>query len=423
MAITDYELDSDVEAGGRPLTQILPAGFDPSAMGDDFDESDLPKLLGHTCFYTVGDFAVDRDWLIARMDSLGLPAWMVPNQMTEKRAFKQIHERLVDDRRDSNGVPKNVFPVEGHNGAIEVETRIPTNDAGNKMNNEIHLVAQEYTPSGDDDTEGKYDDTTIGVFLFDSETNSLLARPKVETGSELWPIWAGTHDSEWAAADDLSALTVKDVDIDTVTRFNGEWYGYRDGAKVLFNVMQNSHTGRDIQKMLYNFTHHWTRSVKLRGAGAVYFVPARHADTTEKVKVLVTEMGELFKDDGYGVQLQRVPVMDTEEQNYMVEQRARVAVEERIDSILDSFFDDLAEAQSEDVDDEELIGDLTDVVVDALEGVENIEDEYNTLLQAEISARSTVNDWLADQGVPENRAREAIEAAADRAFEEDPVAA
>lgn len=389
MAVTDYELDSDVEAGGRPLTQVLPAGFDPAEMGDELDEDDLPQLLGHTVFYTVGDFVVNRAWLKKKIRDLGLPSWMIPNPMTEKRAFKQINERLVDDRHDANGVPKNVFPTEGEGGAAEVETRIPTDDTGNKVNDEIHLVAQAYTPATDDDGEGEYDDYTLGVFRFNGETRDLMVRPKIGKSDELWSVWAD----------------------------------YRDDARDLFREMQNSHTGRDIQKMLYNFTHHWTKSVKLRDAGAVYFVPARHAETTRLMKILVTEMGELFKEDGHAVELQRVPVMDTEEQNYMVEQRARIAIEERIDSALDTFFDEMADAQTEDVDDEDLIGDLTGVLRDALEDVDDLENEYNTLLQAEISARSVVQEWLADQGTPENRARDAIETAAESVFEEEPVSA
>lgn len=418
--LSEYELDSDVTSpeGGEPLTAVLPDDMVPAEF-HNVPTDEMPRVLGHAMFYTIGEMRVHRGTLKDRMEAYDLPGWMVPNKVTPKRAFNRMADQLVDTTAD-----RNVYPVESYEKVqtVEVEARKPTNDA-------IHLVGKLYVPADStEDEDGRYKDRTLGVFRY--KDGALVPVPKLEAMDELWDVWEkykALACEEWVVTDDV------DVWKEVGKRPNEKKFDVKpDGVKVhetwedfvndddeddedegpfgLFEVMQRSHLGRDLQKMMQRFTTHWTKSVKLRDGGAVYFTPARHSETVEKMKLLISEMGELFKHRGQDAELNRIPVLNNEEMNYMVEQRAQLAVRDRVEDAMEEYFDALEDRE------DELVSEISGVLRDALEGVEDLEDEYNTLLQAEISARSVVEEWL--NSMPEGEEKEAAEEAVEEVFEE-----
>lgn len=348
--ITERELDSDVSVDGVE---------DNGGTGDLKAVVDADEALGYSVWYTIGGSfdGIPREWLLGRMEELDLPDWMAPNKVSQRSAWTRTRDFLVTPRNETGHVPS----PSKERREVRFEVRNPDETRG-----VFHVVWSAYMTvddlralGKDDVTEGEYRSDTLGVFRWDAEENEPRAHSPVDKDDPLYSYFEN---------------------------FASRYYD-------MCESMQESHTGRDIQKMLQRFTTHWTRTIKLRPGGAVYFVPATYEQKLDSLKTLVEELNR-YKDHGKEVQLARVPVVDSDDQRKLVEQQARRWVENRVESELDDAMSRLQESEDKVVDD------VIDAVEENLSGdeVESMTVQYNALLDTRLDVQDELESWL-DDGV------------------------
>lgn len=350
-SVRDFRLDeSDVEIEGHgPIRAV---------QGEDGEaEEEMENYLGFTTFYTIGEeFEVPREWLISRMEELGLPVWlpglgpdaknpkeyMAPPKVTPKRAFNRVRKYLITPENDEDEIGGRTITFEMKKASTEA----------------FHIMANAYFSADELDAEdGEWRQRTLGVCRYNKENASMLTVPKVEDGDPLF----------------------------------GAWEYFRDEAGEMFERMLESHIGKDIQKMMYKYTHYWTRSIKLRDGGAVYFVPRTHAASLDALKTLIDEINTEFKRRGKDASIRRIVTVGAKEEREMVEARAReYAHTEATDALSNAIglYEERLEA-----DEDTLVDELIDDLRDRLKDQMGFAEEYETLLDAEIAIEEIVDEW------------------------------
>lgn len=367
-SIKDYKIESDVSVDGATITAIV-----------DGEEQEDVDIIGHLISYTIGsDFVVPREWLKTRMEELGLTITapggaqelMIPPKVTPKRAFNRTRDRLIPEITTSH----TDFHGEGKR---EVNGRVTRFSAKKATNDEWHITAEAYFTAdelnqgadGEPYDDGEFRQTTLGVFRYNKENNAIITVPKVDEDDSLWPTW------------ELVA----------------------EEAMRMFKEMQDSHIGRDIQKMLNRFTHHWTDTIKVRDGGAVYFVPAGYDQEARALKTLIDEINQKHKHRGRDCELLRISVTDSEEERKQIEAKARKHLETQVEDALDMAFDALA-------DDDTVAADIAEDLEDRLEGLDAFAGDYNALLSAKLSAQEVLEDRLSElEGEKEELVQKALE--------------
>ena len=349
----DFRLDSDFDIDGDQLTAVVD-------MDDEDDGGEVPAI-GYTMIYTIGEMVIPRDWLMGRMEDLGLPVWcpgmegekeyMLPPKVTPKRAFTRTRKYLMDSVNDHQTIDGRL---------VEFETR-------KGDTNTFHLLANAFFEGeieGIDD-DGEWRQVTIGVCRYNREHGAMAVEAKVDENDPL----------------------------------HAPWLNFKDAALEMFMEMQESHIGKDIQKMMFKYVNHWTDSVKFREGGAVYFVPAKHEASLAALKTLVTDInegeneeGEKFKDTGNNCEIQRIPVVNNGEMRQAVEDRACAHVEDQVSSALPAAFESY-ENQLEN-NEEVLIDGIVEVLEEQLVETDDFATEYNALLDAELDVREAVEGWM-----------------------------
>jgi len=297
MKIGDYQIDGDVQADGQNLMGISGA-----------ENPEDVEVVGQAIWYTIGsDFVIatdedagetGREWLLRRMDELGLPEFMAPPKVSAKGAFTRTRDHLVTPRNDEQ-------EIDGQ--TIEFETKRADRDTW-------HLLANAYfTADQLGQEDGEWKQVTVGVFRYMDEHGAVATVPKIDRDDRMWDAW--------------------------------EYFAKRGVA--LHDEMQDSHIGRDVQKMMNRFTHDWTHTIKFRDGGAVYFVPAQYSKTLDALKTLIEEIDVRFKTHGRDCELQRIPVVNDDERREMVESRARDHLEARVQDALDAAMDSVRENNEE----------------------------------------------------------------------------
>lgn len=367
-SIKDYEVPSDVAVDGANITAVVGG-----------EESDDVEIVGHLISYTIGsDFTVprtadaqgfndewaDTDWgLKERMEELGLfiehageRRTMVPPKVTAKRAFNRTRDRIVREltlEHDTFHKEGAAFmTVQVGSDTVEKEMHFESKKA---TTDEWHVTAEAFFTAdeiGEDD--GEWRQTTVCIFRYDQENRGIQPYPKVEKDDGLWP------------ACELFA----------------------EYALQMFETMQQGHIGRDIQKMLNRFTGHWTKTIKVRDGGAVYFVPAGYDEQVRALKTLIDEIDRKFKTRGRDCELLRVSVTNSEEERKQIEERAQKHIRQQVETALDAAFETLME--DEDAVAEEIADDLED----RLDALDDFTGGYNALLSARLSAQDVVEDRL-----------------------------
>lgn len=348
-ALSDYRLEENVDAGDYTITV-------GSADGDE--EIDP---LGWTMSYTIGDFEVPREWLVQRMEELGLPEWSVPTVPTKKRAFDRTRKRLLNDENDETTVE-----YEGRELTVKFEVEMATRE-------EFHILAKTWFPAdvvGGED--GQFRTTTLGIVKYNA--GAPITTAKVPAQDPLYGAWERFETRVVANCEEAARVPEQYLPEDESTVGLYQWY-------------QNSHIGRDVQKMMYRYVNHWTDSVKLRDGGAVYFVPVKHTGSLEALKDLVSEMDEKWKFRGKDLELQRWSVVDREEERRQVQRRVEKHLREAVQSRLEDAFEALDDA-SEEVAEEAV------AVAEDLSDEDNLMTEYNALLDAELRIQDILEDWV-----------------------------
>lgn len=367
-SIKDYEIESDVSVNGASITAIV-----------DGEEQEEVDIIGHLISYTIGsDFVVPREWLKHRMAELGLTIsipggaqeLMLPPKVTPKRAFNRVRDRLIPEIAPSH-------PDFHRDGEREVNGRVTQFESKKATNDEWHVTAEAYFTAkelnsgaeGETYEDGEFRQTTLGVFRYQKEHDALVTVPKVDEDDSLWSTW------EIVAQEALR----------------------------MFHEMQESHIGRDIQKMLNRFTHHWTTSLKVRDGGAVYFVPSVYDAEVRALKTLIDEINEEYKDRGRDCELLRIAVTDSEEERKQIEEKARKHVEGQAEDALEIAFETLSE-------DDSVVEDIAEELQDRLEGLDEFAGDYNALLSAKLSAQEVLRERMSDlEGEKEELVQQVLE--------------
>jgi len=351
----DFRLDSDFDIDGDQLTAVVDMDD-----GEGGEGADVPAI-GYTMIYTIGEMVVPREWLMGRMEDLGLPVWcpgmegekeyMLPPKVTPKRAFTRTRKYLIDSANEHQQIGGR---------PVEFETR-------KGDTNTFHVLANAFFEGDIDgiDDDGEWRQVTIGVCRYNKEHGAMTVDAKVDDDDPL----------------------------------HSAWMNLKDAALEMFIEMQESHIGKDVQKMMFKYVNHWTDSVKFREGGAVYFVPAKHEASLLALKTLITDInngvtdeGEKFKDTGKNCEIQRIPVVNNGEMRQAVEDRARAHVENEVSSALPAAFESY-EDQLEN-NEEVLIDGIVEVLEEQLVETDDFATEYNALLDAELDVRDAVESWM-----------------------------
>lgn len=333
-SVSDYELQGDATVDGQELLSVVGA-----------DDAEDVEVVGQAIWYTIGsDFVVStgddaeetgREWLLRRMEELGLPTWMAPPEVTAKGAFTRTRDFLVTPQNDE-------LEIGGRN--VEFETKRATHDTW-------HILANTYFTAKElEQEDGEWRQATVGVVRYMKEHSSVATIPKIDRDDDMWDAW--------------------------------EYFASR--AVAMHDEMQDSHVGRDIQKLLHRFTHEWTHTVKFRDGGAVYFVPAQYEAELDAIKTLVEEIDGRFKDHGKDAELKRLPVVNDDERRAMVRERAEAWVEDRLDAALEAGLSEFGEEM------DELEDEVVEAAEEELEDSDDFASQYNSLLDLRLSVEDAI---------------------------------
>lgn len=337
-------LDSDIDLGTKKLSGIV---------GGDTEDA---EVLGYATIYTVGDAVIPRDWLLMRMDELGLPDYMAPPEPRPSSAYKRAARRLLDD----SGVESAESNLEDFTDRdVEIELDNPE-DADTYLRN---VELQEFIGSEESGTEGgEYLHHHIGFITYDRDAKS--------------PRYVSKVDSVDLEKSDLGQDTVENLWEIIVGRF-----------RFLNDQMATHNLGDDIlNHTLYKLTHSWTNTVvSLRDGGAVYFVPADLSDTVEALSDLLADINREYKEGGKRMALDTIPMVDDEQHREWIQQRVETMMEGAVDDLLDAAFE---EFEDEDSTAEEIVRSIMNSMGDTVETAE----QYNSLLQAEMSVEEILEE-------------------------------
>lgn len=288
------------------------------------DTDEIESVLGWMTIYTIGPvFTLDRKWLEERAAELGIPDHMLPSEVTPKRAFTRASQRLVKDTDVKNELPADV--------TAETERE-------------------------------------------DYSTFNLSIKDKRGEGD--WKI--------------IGTLNYEDGDVYSQATTDNpeyiEWFQmYSKEFAELYELMGRSHMGKDIRKMVREFCKKHSTSVKMRDAGAVYFVPAHYETHLMAFKELVEDINTHWKDMGFDCSIDTVEVIDSPGKREMVEQKVQKQLSETVEGIVTDALDKF--------DEEHAANEVVSELGKELASVENLAVEHNTLLNAEMSVRSALEEW------------------------------
>lgn len=335
MRVSEHELQGDADVDGQELLSVVGA-----------EDAEDVEVVGQAIWYTIGsDFVVStddsaeetgREWLLRRMDELDLPEWMAPPEVTPKGAFTRTRDFLVTPRNEDTEIGGRT---------VEFETKRATHDTW-------HILANTYFTADElNQDDGEWRQVTVGVVRYMKDHESVATIPKIDRDDAMWDAW--------------------------------EYFAAR--AVEMHETMQDSHIGRDIQKLLHRFTHEWTHTVKFRDGGAVYFVPAQYEAELDALKTLVEELGVEFKTHGKDAELKRLPVVNDDERRRMVRERAEAWLDERVDDAIEA---GLSEFETEM---DELSDDVIEAAKDELGESDEFADQYNALLDLRLSVEDVID--------------------------------
>lgn len=316
------------------------------------DETDR-ELLGWIVPFTIGnDFVVPRDWLESRASDLGLSPRLLPSDVSDKRAFTRAGNR-VDDRMVAS---------------MEKSKNVEINLEKVKYKRIFHVEVH------DRRDEERFDGELIGVIRFDTDRGEPDYQPRVDPNHEMYDTW--------------------------------EEYRYEFAEE--YDLMKNSNLGEDVRHMIVKFFRSRSQSVKFRAGGGVYFAPVASEAVVKSLDQLVTEIDREHKRSGFPCELDTIEVADSDEKKSMVEEKVRRELESQVSELVEDAIDELA---NEDVFVDELISDLES----ELDDVEGFANQYNALLDAEMTVREYLEEW---RETVSGEAEEMVEGVLEEAQEE-----
>ena len=291
-------------------------------------EEEVESVLGWIAVYTIGPkFTVDRSWLLEQAGDLGISENMMPSEVSPRRAYTRAAKRVADT---VGIVPEGVEASTTRADYSTFQLEITDRREDGEINSEII-------------GELKYDDG--GVY----------SKAKSSNGEYL----------------------------DYYQRYAQEF-------TELHEEMMESNTGKDIRAALRKFIQNDSTSVKMRSAGAVYFVPAHYDQMVSAWKELINRINSTWKDSGHASNVDLIEVIDSPAKRDMVERKVRNSLEQTVEGIVESALDEF--------DEEAAANEFVANLADDLSSAQNMAVEHNTLLNADISVRKSLESWKSRVG-------------------------
>lgn len=324
----------------------------------DRDPEDV-DLYGYQIIYTTGEFSIERDALLEKIEDVGIDPRRAPDKIKPHNAFTRMfkdHSSALYQKEDET----LSYAPTGEEIQIEREK---DGDRG-KYGQHIHIKIWE---NGDEESEGSWRDEELGIVKYDTETKGLEFVNRVDQSSDYWMLW-----------DKLM-----------------------EKAHEEHQRQQDLHHGKDINNMVYYLARVWTDAVKLRDA--CYFISAEH----DGIEQMIDGFRELYQwlnqnankpAQAQQTELHAIEIVDTDRQAEMVERK----VQEQMDAKVSGLFDQIPEDLSGDDTAEEMADELAEQV----EELEDFASAHRAALDAELTAKDIIQEKLEEL---EAQAQEHIE--------------
>jgi len=330
--VSDKQLDSGIDPEKEKLKNTI---------GDGRDADDI-GILGYGVMYTVGadwNCIVPRDWLLKRINDLGIPQWLAPSETAPHYAFDRAMKWMREDWLE----PYEVTAPRMDTGVQEphkVRVRLEEGDGSR-----IHHV---YADVFFDEEESKQDGGTwathhLGYLTYNKNSQYVRAS--------------------------------KDDDLDEDNHLFKIWEDVASGATGLFERMQTSHIAQDIRKMMYESTNKYSNNV-IKLKRSVYLFPAGMGDFVDKMSQLYAEINEEWKTTGEPVAVRTFEVLDTSDKQEWIEHQVQSTLEDNLSSVLDAAFDEFDEGEAAD--------EVVRIIRENMDTSAETAETYNSLLESEI---------------------------------------
>lgn len=335
----DKQLDSGIDAEKEKLKD---------ALGSNANDV---SVLGYGVMYTVGadwNCIVPRDWLLDRMNDLGLPMWLAPSEPSPHYAFDRAIKWLREDWLDTYYIEAPRLDT-----GIEEEHEVKIDVRKGDGSRVWHIYAEVFFDEEESKQDGGvWNQHHLGYIAYDKSMSGPRAK----------------KDDELNESDFLYEV----------------WLDVSNGADGLFQRMMSSHIAQDIRKMMYDtVTKHTNNVIKLRRS--VYLFPAGMGQFLDGMATLYEDIDKEWKSTGEPVAVRTFEVLDTDDKQEWIQHQVRNTLADNLDSILDSAFQQFDEGEAAD--------EVVKVIKESMGNSLETADTYNTILEAEIS----VEEVLAQQ--------------------------
>jgi len=334
-------MDSDVSIGAKPIGGVI-----------DEDE-EVEEFLGHMMMSTTGEVIVPREWLVEQFHSHNIPGKLLPTETTPWQAYRRAKNELLEGW---DGAHYSVYNEE-YDRRFDVELRLKKSNSEEIDSSNVYvLYADVFMP---EDVigieEGDWRQNRLGFFDFhdDKETEHFGVVPHMEIEKD------SVHHSKW---------------VDVYQRFNN-----------LLHKHKECNNGQDLTGVLSDFRNNETNAVSIRRA--VDFIPARDSNTVEGLAAIWSDLNK-YKDRGEKCEIATIPVINTESQRELIQDRAEDMMETTVGDVVEQAF--------ERFDMEEQSKEIASTILEEMQDMESFAMEYNALLDAKMSIESVLEDYMED---------------------------
>lgn len=294
-----------------------------------------PDVLGFASLFTIGEFLeVPMAFVQSQAEEVGLDEEWLPTHPTPKKSFTRACSRLFYDVNNDIG---------GRFGKYEVETKKAQDTRG------LWIVRAEWWDEDIDDFQSK----AIGQLEYDYDAKTITSTQRT-TDEDLVDVW-----------DEVRSMA------------------YRK-----FDDMQETWIGSDLRSMVRDVIDS-QYSVKLRSAGAVYFVPANQSEELRKVAKVVDSCNAFKKAGRPRAAVGLIEVIDAEDKRDLVAGRVQSELNEDLEKALNNAVDKWEESDSVG---EEVEAEIEQLIEGTLDDVLDVAEQYNALLRAEMGIDSIVEN-------------------------------
>lgn len=336
--VNDKQLDSGIDTEKQKLKDAI-----------ETDDTDDLSVLGYGVMYTVGadwNCIVPRDWLLDRVNDLGIPRWLAPSEPSPHYAYDRAIKWMREDWIEP-------YVIEA-----------PRMDTGVEENHRVQVKLRE----GD----GSRIWHAYAEVFFDEE----------ESGQQ-GGTWSRHHLGQFWYDSDAGVLrATQDDELTTDNHLHAVWEDIETGAERLHQRMLKAHIAQDIRKMMYNtVTKYTTNVIKLRRS--VYLFPAGMGEFVESMAQLYAEIDENWKETGEPVAVRTFEVLDTDDKQDWIQHQVQATLMDNLDTVLDGAFSQFDGGEAAD----QVVKIIRQNLGDTVETAET----YNAILEAEISIEEALD--------------------------------